>query len=474
MRRNDGPEVKTEIPGPASRKLLELDDKYLSAGSAYPDMFGTGLHAPVFVASEGCYLIDADGNRFLETSGTYSIGVWGYSPTPLIDAAYNQMKRLMHVPNMPNQPMLDLAKSLLEVCPGGLKHGKVQFEVGGGPTMDLAFKLAHYYAAVGKKIANPITFAFMGAYHGRSLGANSLTGYAYYLDSMPRVAGIVHIPFAYCYRCPYEKEYPGCDVLCARIIGKLFESGNYSYRDQNTGRNSVATLVIEPIQAHSGMIVPPDEFFPTLSRVCRQYGITTVVDEICMGFGHTGKWFASDHWGFEPDVMAVAKAITGGAWPLGAVIARKEIYDLWGDRPDKHMGTYHGNPVGCAVGLANMELIKKNHLIENAASMGDYFLEGLRELARRYPIIGEVSGKGLAIGIEFVKNRDTKTPAESEATAIAAEAAKLGVLMLRNGYFGNRITFMPPLNVTTNEINIIVDVLEKAIRKVTSASGKMI
>ena len=460
---SDGPRVSTEIPGPRSRKLLEMDDRHLSGGSAYPDMFGTGLRAPVFVASEGCYLIDADGNRFLETSGTYSVGVLGYAPRPLMDAAYDQMKRLMHVPNMPNPPMLELAKSLLEICPGDLKQGKVQFEVGGGPTMDLAFKLAHYYAVYGKRAVNPVTFAFMGAYHGRSLGATALTGYAYYLDGMPRVPGIVHIPFAYCYRCPYQKEYPTCDILCARMIGHLLESGNYSYRDQNTGRNSVATLVIEPIQAHSGMIVPPDEFLPVLAEVCREYGITTVADEICMGFGHTGKWFAGDHWGFVPDIMAVAKAITGGAWPLGAVVAKKDIYDVWGAAPDKHMGTYHGNPVGCAVGLANLGLIRENHLVENAAAMGDYFLNGLRELAERYPLIGDVTGKGLAIGVEFVRDRKTKEPAERETIAIVREAAKLGVLILRNGYFGNRITFMPPLNVTTHEIDIILDVLAQVI-----------
>ena len=467
MGRSGGPRVLTEIPGPKSRQLLEMDERHMSGGSAYPDMFGTGLRAPVFVASEGSYLIDADGNRFLETSGTYSIGVLGYAPVPLIETAYEQMKQLLHTPNMPNQPMLQLAKSLLRLCPGELKEGKVQFEVGGGPTMDLAFKLAHYYAAYGKQCVNPVTFAFMGAYHGRSLGATALTGYAYYNDGMPRVPGIVHIPFAYCYRCPYQQEYPACDVLCARILGRMLESGNYSYRDQTTGHNSVATLVIEPIQAHSGMVVPPDGFFPVLAEICRQYGITTVVDEICMGFGHTGKWFAVDHWGFVPDIMAVAKAITGGVWPLGAVVAKKEIYDVWGASPDKHMGTYHGNPVGCAVGLANLGLIEERRLIENAAVMGEYFLAGLSELAKRYELIGEISGKGLAIGVEFVEDRRSKTPAEGKTKAIVVEAAKRGVLILRNGYYNNRITFMPPLNVTTDEIDIILGVLDQAIGKVS-------
>lgn len=461
----DGPHVFTDIPGPKSRELLQANGDRLSGGSAYPDMFGTGWHAPVFVASEGSYLIDADGNRFLETSGTYSVGVLGYSPRPLMDTVYDQMKQLMQLPNMPNLPMLELSKSVLEICPGDLKEGKVQFEVGGGPTMDLAFKLAYYYAVYERRIVSPVTLAFMGAYHGRSLGATALTGYAYYLDGMPKVPGIVHIPFPYCYRCLYKKEYPGCDIFCAKIIGQMLDSGNYSYRDQNTKRNSIATLVIEPIQAHSGMIVPPDEFYPVLAQVCGEYGITTVMDEICMGFGHTGKWFSCDHWDFVPDIMAVSKAFTGGSWPLGAVVAKKDVYDKWGSVPDKHMGTYHGSPVGCAAGLANLALIKEKRLVENAACMGDYFLSELREMGKKYPLIGEVAGKGLAIGVEFVRDRKTKEPAEEETIKIVREAAKLGVLILRNGYFGNRITFMPPLNSTKQEINIILNVLEQAITR---------
>ncbi|MDI6871133.1 MAG: aspartate aminotransferase family protein [Bacillota bacterium] len=462
----NGPQVRTDIPGPKSRELLRADQRHLSHGSAYGDMFGSGLHAPVFVASEGCYLIDADGNRFMDTSGAYSIGVQGYSPGPLIDAVCAQMRQLMHLPNMPNIPMLQLAESLLGICPGELKEGLVQFEVGGGPTMDLAFKLAYHHAVYGKGVSHPVTLAFMGAYHGRSIGANTLTGYAYYRDGMPRTPDVVHLPFAYCYRCPYEKEYPSCDILCARLVGKLLESSNYTFRDPNTGHNSVATLVIEPIQAHSGMIVPPDEFMPTLAEVCRQYGITTVVDEICMGIGHTGKWFACDHWGFVPDIMAVAKALTGGTWPLGAVVAKRPIYEVWGALPDRHMGTYHGSPVGCAAGLATLDLIKRENLLENASRMGAYFLAGLHELADRHSLIGEVCGKGLALGVEFVRDRTTKAPAAREAGLIVLEAAKKGVLILRNGYFNNRITFMPPLNVTKDEVDIILKVLDHAIRRV--------
>jgi 4-aminobutyrate aminotransferase-like enzyme len=465
----DGPRVTTEIPGPKSKDLLKIDHRYLSGGSAYGDMFGSGLHAPVFVASEGSYLIDADGNRFMDTTGAFSIGVQGYSPGPLIDAVCVQMRQLMHLANMPNVPMLRLAESLLAISPGDLKEGLVQFEVGGGPTMDLAYKLAHYYAVYGKGVAHPVTLAFMGSYHGRSVGANTLTGYANIRDGMPRTPDVVHIPFAYCYRCPYEKEYPSCGIFCARYVGRLLESSNFTFRDPKTEHNAVATMVIEPIQSHSGMIVPPDEFLPTLADICRQYGITTVVDEICMGIGHTGRWFASDHWGFVPDIMAIAKALTGGSWPLGAVLAKKPIYEVWGAAPDRHMGTYHGSPVGCAAGLATLELIQRDNLLDNARRMGEYFLAGLRDLAGRHPLIGEVCGKGLALGVEFVRDRVTKIPATREARLIVVEAARKGVLILRNGYFDNRITFMPPLNVTREEIGIILEVLDHSIGGVQSS-----
>jgi 4-aminobutyrate aminotransferase-like enzyme len=196
-----------------------------------------------------------------------------------------------------------------------------------------------------------------------------------------------------------------------------------------------------------------------------------VDDEIAMGIGHTGHWFACEHYEVVPDIIAIAKALTGGVWPLGAVIAKKEIFELWGAEPDKHMGSYHGNPVGCAVALENIRLIKERNLLENARIMGNYMLAGMKDLMRRHPLLGEVVGVGLVLGAELVRNRKTKEPASEETQQLVQECLRRGVLILRLGPFGNRLNMMPPIDISEEDANMILRVLDESLGVVEKQMG---
>jgi 4-aminobutyrate aminotransferase-like enzyme len=211
------------------------------------------------------------------------------------------------------------------------------------------------------------------------------------------------------------------------------------------------------------MIVPPIEFFQGIRRICDEYGIILVDDEIAMGIGHTGHWFACEYYGVVPDIIGMGKALTGGVWPLGAVIAKEEIMDIWGASPDKHMGSYHGNPVGCAVALANIRLIREKKLLQNAKSMGRYMLDGLASLMKVHSMVGEVVGVGLALGVELVRNRATKEPATEETQQLVSECMRRGVLILRCGYYGNRLNMMPSLDISKEEADTILKVLDEAL-----------
>ena len=455
--------LKTEIPGPKSRDWIDRENISESGGNAYPNFFGLGIHSPVFESADGSCLIDVDGNSILETSGCFSCGTLGYSPDELIEVAYKQMKKLVHLPDAPTVPRIELAEELRSIAPGSLSEGRVQYEVGGGGAMDLAIKLACYYMGKKKTNGHNKIMSFWGNYHGRTIGDTAVTGSAHVQAGMPLWGNIVFMPYAYCYRCPFKHNYPDCNLACIDFIEEAFKTETATLRNPATGEVNVAMMLYEPIQAHLGMIVPPPEFAQGLRRICDQYGIIMVDDEVAMGIGHTGYWFACEAFDIVPDIIGLAKALTGGVWPLGAVIAKKEIMDIWAKEPDKHMGSYHGNPVGCAVGLENIRLIKQRGLLENATKIGDYMLEGMRDMLSRHSMLGEVVGIGLVLGAELVRNRKTKEPATQETQQLVLECLKRGVLILRLGPFGNRLNMMPSLDTSKAEADTILKALDESL-----------
>jgi 4-aminobutyrate aminotransferase-like enzyme len=458
------PSVRTEVPGPKSLEWIEREQHAETGGNAYPDFFGMGVHAPVFVGEQGSLLVDIDGNSFVETSGCYSCGTFGYLPAELIEVAVDNTRRLVHVPDVPTPQRVEAAEAILSIAPGRLRNGRVQFELGGAGAMDLAYQMAFYYAASTKPFSNHIAVAFGGSYHGRSVATLSLTGSTHAQERMPRIANnVVRFPFPYCYRCPYDKRREDCDLFCVTFMRRQFETDAFGLFNPRTGICQASVMLWEPIQAHIGMVFPPDEFFGEMRRLCDDYGLVLVDDEIAMGVGHTGEWFAAQSYGTVPDIVVLAKALTGGVWPLGAVIASDEISATWGATPDKHMGSYHGNPVGCAVAAKNIQLLKERNVLENVREQAVYANERLDDLSAHHPLVGESRAVGLAIGIELVGDRETREPAPDATLRLAKECMRRGLLVLRLGYFGNRLNMMPSLDSSHAELEFIFDTIDEAL-----------
>jgi 4-aminobutyrate aminotransferase len=297
--------------------------------------------------------------------------------------------------------------------------------------------------------------AYISAFHGRTMGALSLTaskavqreGFA------PLVPGVTHVPYPYCYRCPFQRTYPGCDLYCVRYIEE-------SVLKTFCPPSEVAALFAEPIQGEGGYVVPPPGYWQRIRELCDRHGILLVMDEVQSGMGRTGKMFAIEHWETQPDIIALAKGIASGM-PLGAIIARESVMD-W--QPGSHGTTFGGNPVCCAAALATLDLLEDG-LIENAAQQGEHMLRSLQALQDRYPAMGDVRGKGLMVAVECVVDRETRKRAPELRNRILQECYLRGLLVLGCG--PNSLRFSPPLTVTRDQVDKALEILESALHACT-------
>ena len=346
---------------------------------------------------------------------------------------------------------IELAEKLNSLVPGD-EPKQLIFGNSGTEAVEAALKLARY--ATGR----PWFVAFLGAFHGRTMGALSLTaskavqrrGFA------PLVPEVIHVPYAYCYRCAYNLEYPSCDLYCVDYIEKtLFK--------QLVPGDEVAALFVEPIQGEGGYVVPPPEYHTRLKELADRWGILFVADEIQMGMGRTGKWFSIEHWGVAPDITVIAKGIASGM-PLGAMVARKELMN-WPF--GAHGTTFGGNPVSCAAASATIQVIEEESLVENAARMGERLLAAGQDLQTGSPYIGDVRGKGLVVGVELVKDRETKEPASELRDAVVQRAFKKGLLLLGCGT--STVRFMPALTVDGDTVDEALTIFEEALAEAESA-----
>jgi 4-aminobutyrate aminotransferase len=269
---------------------------------------------------------------------------------------------------------------------------------------------------------------------------------------------VTHVPYAYCYRCPFNLTYPKCDIACVKFIDE-------EILQKVAPAEEVAAIVVEPIQGEGGYVIPPPGYLPRLKTLAEKYGILLIMDEIQSGMGKTGKMFAMEHWNVTADIVVVAKALASGM-PLGACVASRKLMS-W--EPGAHSTTFGGNPIACAASLATIELIE-NGLMRNAARMGKYIMKHLEGMMKRYSIIGDVRGKGLMIGIEFVKNRKTKEAAPDLADRIAYECFRKGLMLLTCGK--SVIRFIPPLVVSQRTVDQALDIFEKAVKKFQSKKRK--
>jgi len=342
---------------------------------------------------------------------------------------------------------IDLAAKLSQVAPGD-GNKRVYFGNSGAEAVEAAFKLARWYTR------RELNIAFFGAFHGRTMGALSLTASKAIQKKHynPLVPGITHIPYAYCYRCPYNMCYPECGIECVRWIE------DFLFRT-TMPPEEVAAIFVEPIQGEGGYIVPPPEFHIKLHEVAKKYGILLVADEVQSGMGRTGKMFAMEHFGVVPDIIALAKGIASGM-PLGAMVARSDIM-VW--EAGSHASTFGGNPVSCSAALATIELLEEE-LMENATVRGELLLSRLRELQKSMECIGDVRGKGLMVGVELVKDRETKERASDWRNEVIQKAFKKGLLLLGCGE--NVIRFCPALTVSEEEIAVCLSIFEETLREV--------
>lgn len=436
------PMIKTILPGPRARKLIEKDGTYVSPSY-------TRYYPLVVEKARGLWVHDVDENVFLDFTAGIAVCATGHCHPRVVKAIKAQADLLLHMSGTDfyYRPQIVLAEKLARLAPGkGSK--KVYFGNSGAEAVEAAFKLARWHTQ------RELNLAFYGAFHGRTMGALSLTASKTIQKKHynPLVPGITHIPYAYCYRCPYNLTYPQCDLGCVKWVeDTLFRT--------TIPPEEVAAIIVEPIQGEGGYVVPPPDFHLELYKIAKKYGILYVVDEVQTGMGRTGKMFAMEHFGVDPDIIALAKGIASGM-PLGALTARAEIMD-W--EAGSHASTFGGNPISCQAAMVTIELLEEG-LMDNAVVQGEYLMAKLREFQQSYECMGDVRGKGLMVAVEFVKDRESKEPAREWRNEIIKKAFQKGLLLLGCGE--NSIRFCPALTVTAEEINECLSIFDEVVREV--------
>jgi 4-aminobutyrate aminotransferase len=440
----DAPVLKTALPGPKAAELIARDNKHVSPSY-------TRDYPLVMAGGQGAVVEDVDGNRFLDCAAGIAVNATGHAHPDVVRAIVEQAQRYLHMSGTDfyYEPQVKLAEDMAAIAP---MSGEVKsfFGNSGTEAVEASVKLAKYHT---KRFG---IVAFLGSFHGRSMGSLSMTssrttqrrGFG------PLLPGVYHAPYANCYRCPLGLKPDTCAAECVdwienQILVHLIAP------------DEVAAIVVEAIQGEGGYLVPPAQFHERLRALTRQHGMLLVVDEVQSGMGRTGKMFAMEHFGVEPDIVATAKGIASGM-PLGVCSARAEVMD-W--PPGAHASTFGGNPVSCAAAIATIKLLRES-LVRNAAEVGEHLLSGCRELMAKHALIGDVRGKGLMIGIEFVKDRATKERATAERDAIVQACFYKGLLVLGAGR--NTIRLSPPLVISKAQADVALEILDQAIAEVAA------
>ena len=427
------------LPGPKAKAIIKRDRVHISPSypRSYPFVMDHG---------KGTEVWDVDGNRFLDFAAGIAVVSTGHSHPKVVKAIQTQAEKFIHISSdYYHENWVQLAEKLDEISPFEGKTSSFMTN-SGTESIEAAIKLARYHTHRSQFIG------FLGAFHGRTLGAVSFTASKseYKGRFFPLMNGVVHVPFPDPYRpVLLQQKGEGYGETVVRYIEK-------EILNRILPPDEVAGILIEPIQGEGGYILPPADFFPALRSLCDKYGILLIADEVQSGMGRTGQWWAIENFGVEPDIIATAKGIASGM-PLGAMITRKEVMS-W--PKGSHGNTFGGNPISCAAAIATIDLIKSSYM-QNAREVGEYTLDALSEIMVRHPSIGDVRGIGLMIGVEFVKDRESKVPAVKLRDDVVNQAFKHGLLTLGCGKSTIRIS--PPLSTTKSEVDDALIIFEKAI-----------
>lgn len=435
-----GPRIITPPPGPKARKLIRRDKKVVSPSYPrdYPFAMDRGRGAEVW---------DIDRNRYIDWAAGIAVTATGHSHPKVVEAIQKQSDKFLHISSdYYHESMVRLGERINEIAPMKEDVG-VFFANSGTEAVEAAIKLARYATKRQRFIG------FLGAFHGRSMGSLSFTASKYVQQErfFPTMPGVVHVPFPDPYRPVLDMHQEGDygDAVVDYIERVIF--ANVLPSDE------VAAVLVEPIQGEGGYVVPPPNFFPRLRALCDKHGILLIADEIQSGVGRTGKWWAIQHWNVEPDIVCIAKGIASGV-PLGLMAARQSVMRKW--VAGAHGNTYGGNPIACQAALATLDLVEDG-MMENAAEMGEFIMDALAEMQMRHPSIGDVRGRGLMIGVEFVQDKTTRQPAPNLRSDVVNNCFQSGLMVLGCGRSTLRIA--PPLMIQKPLVQEALELFEDAV-----------
>jgi len=431
------PHIRTELPGPKARALVERDAKVVSPSYPrdYPFVISHGRGVEVW---------DVDGNRFLDFAAGIAVCSTGHCHPHVVASIKEAAERFLHISSdYWHEGQVRLAERIAALAPIG-EPAMTFFCQSGTESVEAALKLARYVSG------RPRFIGFLGGFHGRTMGSLAFTSSKYTQQKgfFPTMPGVTLVPYPNPYRPLFAGEDQGQAVL-DYIEKELFPRA--------VPPAEVAAVLVEPIQGEGGYLVPPPSFLPGLRALCDRHGILLIADEVQSGIGRTGKMFACEHWGVAPDILTLAKGL-GSGLPIGMVVAKKRVMEQW--TRGAHGNTFGGNPICCAAALATLDLVEGGYT-KNAEDVGRYFRRRLRELTERHPFIGEVRGKGMMIGMELVKDRESKAPAKELCDAVVTRAFHNGLLLLSCGV--STVRFMPPLMATRENADEAVSLLEASL-----------
>ncbi|HUS79181.1 MAG TPA: acetyl ornithine aminotransferase family protein [Patescibacteria group bacterium] len=437
------PKIVVTPPGPKAKAIVDRDHSIISPsfGRAYPLVIKSG---------DGCIITDVDGNEFIDMNAGLAVVSVGHRHPRVTESIKEQADRFIHYSytDFYYENYVDLGEMLHDLVPGDFKK-KFFYGNSGAEAVEAAIKLSRWHSK------RPGILAYIGSFHGRTMGAVSLTASkpAQRRYFSPLVPGVEHIFYPYCYRCPFNLECPSCGYRCVSYID------DYLFH-KYVPPEEVAMVMAEPIQGEGGYVVPPRGYFKELKKLCDEHGILLASDEIQSGVGRTGKWFAIEHFDVVPDIVCMAKGIAAGL-PLGVTASRADLMD-W--EPGSHASTFGGNPVATAAAKAVIQIIEEEGLLENSESQGSYIKKRLTEMKDDHKMIGDVRGIGLMVGVELVKDKYTKEPAKQETNDVMMSCFRKGVAIVNCGV--STIRMMPPLTITRELIDRSLEIFEESLSEV--------
>jgi 4-aminobutyrate aminotransferase-like enzyme len=444
--------------GPRNREALNEFLTYETPGSC---LYTKWSNPPIIERGLGNKVWDVDGTEYIDCiTGMSALNI-GHADPRIAEVMKEQYLKLGHWFDFPTPERLKLVKRLCEITPGDFDK-RVWLGLSGADALDAILRIVRYHTKRTQIIS------FYGGYHGQNIGTMGLTTkagmYRWYNPMPPADSGINRFPYAYGYRDAYGATDDAESArLAVEAIDKVLCSGENVMANYPLGINNVAAMIVEPMQCSSGYIRPHDDFLRGLRALCDKHGILLVFDEIQTGMGRTGKMWGSEHSGVVPDLMAVGKALGAGV-PVSAVVGRAEIFEELA--PGMSSNTYAGYAVGCAVANKVLDIYEEDNLVEKCAAVGDHMAPVLQAYMDRHPMVGNFSQVGVFLGIEYVRDRTTKEPALQETIALCDALKDEGLLAQRNGYYGNRMSFLPPINITNADVDEMFEILDRVTTRI--------